>query len=192
MYVDKKLGGVNAVQTLSRLNRIHLEKIGTVVLDFVNEAEEIKKAFEVYYDRTALEEETDPNLLYSLQANLDDYHFYDQANIDKFAKVYFSSKGTQDKLHAILIPVVNAFKEAPKEEQDGFRKQLIDFIRFYAFISQLLPLPDADLEKFYEFSRHLIRKLPSNKERLPLDVQQNIVLDTYRLQQTYSGKIDLD
>ena len=85
MYVDKKLGGVNAVQTLSRLNRTCLGKEETAVLDFANEQEEIQKAFQPYYDRTLLSESTDPNLLYDLQHQLANYHFYMSDELDRFA-----------------------------------------------------------------------------------------------------------
>jgi type I restriction enzyme R subunit len=192
MYVDKKLGGVNAVQTLSRLNRVHPGKTGTVILDFANEASEIKEAFEVYYDRTILNEATDPNQLYDLQSQLNDYHFYEHQEVDSFAEIYYSQKGTQDKLHAALAPLVERYQNATPEEQFDFRSKLKDFIRLYAFISQLLPIPDAELEKFYEFFRLLIRKLPITKDRLPLEVQQNIELESYRIQQTHKGKIQLE
>ena len=192
MYVDKPLGGVNAVQTLSRLNRIYHGKAGTVVLDFANEANEIRAAFEDYYDRTLLTEATDPNLLYDIQAQLDDYHFYQDSDINAFAKVFFNPKETQDKLHTALVPVVDCYGVASEEEQFDFRSKLNDFIRLYAFISQMLPIPDGELEKFYEFSRHLIRKLPASRDRLPLEVQQNIELDSYRIRETNRGKIDLE
>jgi type I restriction enzyme, R subunit len=192
MYVDKRLGGVNTVQTLSRLNRTHSGKTGTMVLDFANEASEIQAAFELYYDRAQLTQETDPNLLYDIQTQLSDYHFYEKEEIEAFAKIYFSPNGTQDKLHQILIPVIDRYQEATNEEQFDFRKKLQIFIRLYAFVSQLLPIPDAELEKFYEFGRHLIRKLPASRQRLPLDVQQNVELQSYRIQQTHSGKIKLE
>lgn len=191
MYVDKKLGGVNAVQTLSRLNRSHPDK-STVVLDLANEADEIKAAFQVYYDRTILTEATDPNRLYDIQAQLDDYHFYQRSDIDTFAQVFFNPKGTQDRLHAALVPVVDRYQDASREEQFDFRTKLKDFSRLYGFVSQLLPIPDGELEKFYEFSRHLIRKLPAARDRLPLEVQQNIELNSYRIQQTHRGKIPLE
>lgn len=191
MYVDKKLGGVNAVQTLSRLNRTAPDKTGTIVLDFTNEASEIQEAFEAYYDRTALTQETDPNLLYDIQFQLDDFEFYEQNEIDNFANIFFSQDGTQDRLHAIVVPVIDRYRDASEEEQFDFRTKLRDFVRLYAFISQLLSLPDTDLEKFYEFARHLIRKLPVSRQRLPFDVQQNIELESYRLQQTHTGRINL-
>ncbi|MBW4590144.1 cytochrome P450 [Aetokthonos hydrillicola Thurmond2011] len=137
-------------------------------------------------------EATDSNLLYDVQFQLDDFHFYDEQNITAFATVYFSSKGTQDRIHAALTPVLDRYREALEEQQFDFRQKLGDFIRLYAFISQLLPIPDGELEKFYQFARHLIRKLPASQQRLPLDVQQNIELESYRIQQTHSGNIRLE
>ena len=103
MYVDKKFGGVNAVQTLSRLNRTHLDKVETLVLDFANEAEEIQKAFQPYYERTLLKKATDPNLLYDLLNRLTAFHLYTEAEVNKFAVIYFDPKGTQDKPHATVL-----------------------------------------------------------------------------------------
>src|SRR5256885_15663470 len=100
MYVDKKLGGVNAVQTLSRLNRTYPGKNETMVLDFANEAEEIQQAFAPYYEKTLLSEGTDPNLLYDLQTRLTGYHCYTEEEVNRFATIYFAAKGTQDKLYA--------------------------------------------------------------------------------------------
>ena len=109
MYVDKKLGGVNAVQTLSRLNRTHPDKQGTMVLDFANEAEEIRTAFEPYYATTLLSEATDPNLLYEIQTRLGAFPVFVQADVDAFAKVYFDPKVTQDRLYAVLAPMLERF-----------------------------------------------------------------------------------
>src|SRR5437870_7905011 len=96
MYVDKKLGGVNAVQTLSRLNRTHPEKRGTMVLDFANEADAIREAFEPYFEATLLSEATDPNLPYEIQSRLAAFSIYTQDDLDGFTKVYFDPKATQD------------------------------------------------------------------------------------------------
>ena len=193
MYVDKKLGGVNAVQTLSRLNRtLPPEKKGTMVLDFANEADEIKGAFSDYYETTLLSEATDPNLLYEVQSRLAAFPVYTQVEVDRFAKVYFDPKATQDQLYALLAPVVERFREINKEEQQQFRGQLTDYIRLYAFLSQILTFADADLEKLYVFARLLRRYLPAGREELPREVQQNIDMESYRIQQTGSGKITLD
>jgi type I restriction enzyme R subunit len=192
MYVDKKLGGVNAVQTLSRLNRTHPEKKGTLVLDFANEADTIKAAFEPYYETTLLSEATDPNLLYEMQTRLADFPVYTEVEVTDFARVYFDGKATQDRLYAVLAPIVERFKQLSKEEQHDFRSQLNDYVRLYAFLAQVLPFADADLEKLYVFARHLRRLLPPDRAELPREVQQNIDMESYRLQQTSSGRIALD
>jgi type I restriction enzyme R subunit len=193
MYVDKKLGGVNAVQTLSRLNRtLPPEKKGTTVLDFANEAEVIKAAFEPYYETTLLSEATDPNLLYEIQTRLAAFPVYTQADVDGFAKVYFDPKATQDRLYAVLAPVVERFRALSEEEQHDFRAQITDYVRLYAFLAQVLTFADADLEKLYVFARHLRRLLPVDRAELPREVQQNIDMESYRIQQTGNGKIVLE
>ncbi len=191
MYVDRRLGGVNAVQTLSRLNRVAPEKSETFVLDFVNEAEDIQKAFEPYYDRTLLKEGTDPNLLYDLQTRLSDFHFYTANDINRFATVYFDPKSTQDLLHAALQPAVDRYLAANEEERIPFRGQLKDFVSLYAFLSQIITFVDADLEKLYVFGRLLLRKLPVTRERLPVEIQQQIDMESYRVQKSGSGSIQL-
>ena len=193
MYVDKKIGDVNAVQTLSRLNRTHPDKKGTMVLDFANEAAHIKKAFDPYFETTLLSEATDPNLLYEVQTRLASFPLYTQADIESFAKVYFDPKATQDRLYAVLAPVVARFEALPDEtEKNDFRAQLSEYVRLYSFLSQILTFADADLEKLYAFARHLRRLLPADRESLPREVQQNIDMESYRVQQTGSGKIVLD
>jgi type I restriction enzyme R subunit len=192
MYVDKKLGGVNAVQTLSRLNRTHPEKKGTMVLDFANEPDEIKAAFEPYYETTLLSEATDPNLLYEIQTRLAAFPVYTAADVEAFAKVYFDPKATQDRLYAALAPVVQRFGALSQEEQHDFRGQLTDYVRLYSFLAQVLTFADADLEKLYVFARHLRRLLPADREELPREVQRNIDMESYRIQQTGSGRIALE
>ena len=192
MYVDKKLGGVNAVQTLSRLNRTHPEKQGTMVLDFANEAEDIRSAFEPYYETTLLSEATDPNLLYEIQTRLGAFPVFAEADVDGFAKVYFDRKVTQDRLYAVLAPVVERFRDLHEDERHEFRGQLTDYVRLYAFLAQVLTFADADLEKLYVFARHLRRLLPVDRAELPIEVQQNIDMESYRIQQTGSGRIALE
>ena len=191
MYVDKKLGGVNAVQTLSRLNRTYPGKNETMVLDFANEAEEIQQAFAPYYEKTLLSEGTDPNLLYDLQTRLAGFHFYSEDDVNHFAVMYFDPKGTQDKLYAVLAPVVDRYEEASNEEKADFKGHLTDYVRLYAFLSQIITFVDTDLEKLYVCGRLLLRKLPASLERLPLEIQQNIDIESYRINQTSKGSITL-
>jgi type I restriction enzyme R subunit len=192
MYVDKLLGGVNAVQTLSRLNRTHPDKAGTMVLDFANEAETIRAAFEPYYETTLLSEATDPNLLYEVQGRLLDFGIYTEDEIDGFAGLMFTGTSSQSALYAALEPMRDRFRELGEAEQHGFRGQISDYVRLYAFLSQIIPFADADLEKLYVFARHLRRLLPSDEAELPREVQQSIDMESYRLQKTSNGAISLE
>ncbi|HEV8675789.1 MAG TPA: type I restriction endonuclease subunit R, partial [Methylomirabilota bacterium] len=192
MYVDKKLGGLNAVQTLSRLNRVHPEKAESMVLDFTNDADEIQKAFQPYYEKTLLSEATDPNLLYDLQRRLLDFHLYSEDEVDAFARLYFAPKTTQDQLYAALGPIADRFQSLTDAQQAEFRGQLTDYVRLYAFLSHILPFTDADLEKLYVFGRLLRRYLPVRHEDLPREIQQKIDMESYRIKQTRSGKVDLE
>ncbi|HSF29463.1 MAG TPA: RNA-binding domain-containing protein [Candidatus Tectomicrobia bacterium] len=192
MYVDKKLGGVNAVQTLSRLNRVYPEKRGTMALDFANEAEEIRIAFEPYYESTLVSEATDPNLLYEIQGRLLAFPVYTEVDVQAFARVYFDKNTTQDTLYAVLAPSVERYQDLTQDEQHDFRGQLTDYVRLYAFLAQVLSFVDADLEKLYVFARHLRRLLPHDWDGLPREVQSNIDMESYRIQQTSSGRIALE
>ena len=192
MYVDKKLGGVNAVQTLSRLNRTHPGKQGTMVLDFANEADEIREAFEPYYETTLLSEETDPNLLYEVQGRLLDFGVFLAGDVETFARLYFDAKTTQDRLYAALEPARQRFVDLDPDEGQDFRGQLVDYIRLYAFLAQVLTFADPDLEKLYVFARHLRRLLPAGRDELPREVQQNIDMESFRIQRTSRGRIALD
>jgi type I restriction enzyme R subunit len=192
MYVDKKVGGVNAVQTLSRLNRVHPEKSETIVLDFANDADDIRAAFEPYYEKTILSEATDPNLLYDLERQLAEFHVYERGDVDTFARVYFNPKATQDQLYARLAPCVERYAGLDKEERVDFRSTLTDYVRLYAFLSQILTFADADLEKLYVFARLLRRYLPAERDELPREIQQNIDLESYRVQERWKGTITLE
>ena len=192
MYVDKKLGGVNAVQTLSRLNRTHPEKAGTMVLDFANEGAAIRAAFEPYYQTTLLSEGTDPNLLYDVQGRLLDFGVYGESDVEAFARVHFDGRATQDRLYAVLDASLTRFRDLEADERRDFRGQLGDYVRLYAFLSQILTFTDTDLEKLYVFARYLRRLLPADREELPREVQQNIDMESYRIQETGRGAITLD
>jgi type I restriction enzyme R subunit len=192
MYVDKKLGGVMAVQTLSRLNRTHKGKDETLVLDFANHEDEIQKAFQPYYDRAILTKATDPNKLYDMERSLSEFHIFSKTDVESFASVFFKRGATQEKLHPLLDPIVEAYLEREKKERLEFRDQLKNYVRLYAFLSQIVSFKDVNLEKLYAFLRMLGRKLPSDKERLPVEITENVNMDTYRIQQISSGSIELE
>jgi type I restriction enzyme R subunit len=192
MYVDKKLGGVNAVQTLSRLNRTHAGKEETAVLDFANDSEEIRKAFLPYYEKTLLSEATDPNLLYDLETRLRGFPVFSEADVEAFARLFFGAKTTQDQLYAALAPRVESFRQLTAQDQVEFRGLLTDYVRLYAFLSQVLTFADADLEKLYAFARLLRRYLPVDKQELPLEIQQNIDMESYRIRESFRGRVVLE
>ena len=192
MYVDKKLGGVNAVQTLSRLNRTHSAKPGTMVLDFANESDNIQAAFQPYYETTILSEATDPNLLYEIQTGLMTFPVFTDEDVEGFARLYFASGTTQDKLYAAVALVVERFSDLQEGERQDFRRQVTDYVRLYSFLAQVLTFLDADLEKLYVFARYLRRLLSVEREELPREIQQNIDMESYRIQQTGSSKVTLE
>jgi type I restriction enzyme R subunit len=163
MFVDKKLDGVNAVQTLSRLNRIHPEKEDTFVLDFVNEAEHIQRAFAPYYD-ASLALPTDPNELYDAWRELDQYGVVRPDDVESFARAYFGPDGRQPQLYALLDVATERFRDLDAGDQDEFRTWLKRFVARYGFISQVLPMADTAMEKRYAYCRLLERRLPSAPE----------------------------
>jgi type I restriction enzyme, R subunit len=191
MYVDKKLSGVATVQTLSRLNRIHPDKEETFVLDFANDAGMVLEDFKTYYECTLLSESTDPNQLYDLQHQLEQFHLFTQDEVDCFAYVWFDPKASQEQLHPILAPIIGRYNDRTRDEQTAFRKLLQEFTRLYGFLSQILSFTDTSLEKLHVFARMLWRLLPVEREGLPREVLENVDMDSYRLQETHAGDIKL-
>ena len=191
MYVDKRLAGVQAVQTLSRLNRTRQGKTETLVLDFVNEADEIQLAFQPYYQTTLLEEETDPNKLYDLRLELEKFEVFTSKDLEEFAEIFYTPSVPMEKLQPVLDRVVLIWKNKIETQQEDFRSTLQKFIRLYGFVSQIITFADTDLEKLYVFSRALNRKLPRRHVTLPFEVVDAVDLDSFRIQQTYSGVIPL-
>ncbi len=183
MYVDKKLGGVNAVQTLSRLNRSHPLKKDTFVLDFANTAEEIEMAFKPYFESTILGEATDPNKLFDLQDALDNFQVYTREQVIEFSDKILANVPV-DQLHAILDCSTAIFRnDLIEEQQADFRAKVKTYVRLYIFLSQIVPFENPYLERLYIFLNHLQNKLGGET---PIDLAQgildNIDMDSYRLQ----------
>jgi type I restriction enzyme R subunit len=183
MYVDKKLGGVNAVQTLSRLNRSHPLKKDTFVLDFANSAEDIEKAFKPYFESTILGEGTDPNKLFDLQDALDNFQVYSLEQVEDFSDKILANEPI-DRLHAILDDAAQTFRDNLTEEQQiDFRAKVKTYVRLYSFLSQIVAFENPYLERLYIFLNHLQNKLGGEA---PIDLAQgilgNIDMDSYRLQ----------
>src|SRR5581483_6302848 len=191
MFVDKKLAGVHAVQTLSRLNRTHPGKDDTFVLDFVNNADEIEASFSPYYDET-LASPTDPNLLFDTRDELDAFGVIHKDEIDSFARVYLTTEdpSANAQLYAIVDAAVGRFNDLDPDDQDAFRKTLKRFVQLYGFISQIMPLHDTQLEKRYTYCRFLQRRLP-RRETGTLDLG-DLELTHLRLRNLGKQKIELE
>lgn len=200
MYVDKRLAGIQAVQTLSRLNRTHPLKNDTFVLDFVNKPEEIQEAFRQYYEGSVMGERVDPDKLYEVKAELDATGIYLQTEVDEFARVFFAPKRRQSPsdhkaMNAIIDQAVARFahlQRTEEEEAELWRGKIQAFRNLYSFLSQVIPYQDSDLEKLFTYLRHLALKLPKRKNGPGYLFDEEVELDYYRLQKISEGSISLD
>ncbi len=195
MYVDKKLSGVRAVQTLSRINRTCPGKEDTFVLDFANVRQTIIDSFQPYYEMTTMSALSDPNHLYDLMLRTNAAQVYYQSEIDAFAKVFYkpgnASVRDQGKLYAYLDPAVDRYSALNEEKQDDFKNSLTTFIRLYSFLSQIMPFVDVSLEKLYSFGRFLLTRLPKVDYTNRLKLDNEVALEYYRLQKIAEGDLVL-
>lgn len=199
MYVDKRLAGIQAVQTLSRLNRTHPLKDDTFVLDFVNDPSEVQEAFRQYYEGSVMGEQVDSDKLYEVKAELDASGLYLQTEVDAFSKVFFAPKrrqspGDHKTMNAILDRAVARFAQvqnAKEEDAELWRGKLQAFRNLYSFLSQVIPYQDSDLEKLFTFLRHLALKLPKRRGGPEYQFDEGVELDYYRLQKISEGSISL-
>ena len=196
MYVVKRLAGVQAVQTLSRLNRIAPGKSRTFVLDFANDEDDIYKAFKPYYETTPVGENADPHRLSELQHRLLEWAIFTPADVSAFAQVWYRAKHRHSAsdhrvMNAVLDAVVHRFRGRVEEEREEFRGQLKAYRNLYAFLSQIIPYQDSDLERLYAFVRNLLSKLPPPGDGQAFVLDDEVALRFFRLQQMTEGSIDL-
>ncbi len=196
MYVVKRLAGVQAVQTLSRLNRIAPGKSRTFVLDFVNEEEDIYKAFKPYYETTPVGENADPHRLSELQHRLLEWAIFTPADVTGFAEVWYRGKRDHSAadhrmMNAVLDAVVQRFQDRGEDEREEFRGQLTAYRNLYAFLSQIIPYQDTELERLYAFARNLLAKLPPPGDGRDFVLDDEVALRFYRLQQISERSIGL-
>ena len=201
MYVDRKLQGVTAVQTLSRLNRMAEGKPETFVLDYANAAEAIREAFQPFYDRTHLVGETDPNRLYDIRTKLQAREFFTNDQVESLAAIWFEPKArstqraretTIRKAVAIIDQVVQSWKQLDPDDQEDIRSKARDFVTLYAYVSQLVPFDDPELEKLNAFLGLLVMKLPGQITELPIEVQRMVDLASLAVRPTGTRNIDLE
>ncbi len=189
MYVDKALKGLAAVQTLSRLNRIHPDKDGTFVLDFVNDADEIAAAFQPYYGRTVAPP-SDPNLLYDTRRDLDEFGVLRAEEATTFARILLAEPVDHARLHAALGPAIARFDALEPDEQERFRDALDRFVRIYAFLSQIVSFTDTALERDHLFAKALAAFVTGGAG-VAVDVSGAVELTHLRTEQQFSGSVAL-
>ncbi|MBX3636133.1 MAG: type I restriction endonuclease subunit R [Rubrivivax sp.] len=197
MYVDKRLDGVQAVQTLSRLNRKIAGKDEPFVLDFVNKPEEIYAAFKPYFDSTSLQESAKPEMLPAIKHELDQLHVYHWSEVEAFARIFYRQPERQNPadhahMQRHLQPAVDRFKAIEDESvRSAFRDKLGGYVRMYSFLSQILPYADPDLEMLYSYGRFLLPHLPLDRDNTVVKIGNEVELQYYRLQRVTSGSIEL-
>jgi type I restriction enzyme R subunit len=194
MFVDKKLGGANSVQTLSRLNRTTKGKSSTMVLDFVNDPEMIRADFQHFYGTNFMDEseQTDPNSLYDVLGKIESFKIYYPKDIEVFAQVFFTATNNFEKLQPILNEITRRYEnDLLPDQQIEFKTAAKSYTKMYRFLSQIITFTDIDLEKAYVFLSAVLKKLPYIAESLPLDVINDIELDSYKVQHQFTTSLQL-
>jgi type I restriction enzyme R subunit len=192
MFVDKKLNGVQCVQTLSRLNRVTRGKTDTFVLDFVNDTDEIVESFQPFFTTTVMVGETDPNKLYDVETKIKSFNLFTQYEVDDFCKLFYDDKETDEQLQPILNRVVNKWKEIDNQEQkEEFKSHIQSYVRLYGYISQIISFEDIELEKLYIFLKYVNKKLPK-EESERLKISDSIDLDSLRIQKIGEHQLSLE
>ncbi|MGH7961491.1 MAG: type I restriction endonuclease subunit R [Candidatus Binatia bacterium] len=199
MYVDKRLAGIQAVQTLSRLNRMHPLKEDTFVLDFVNDRQEIQEAFKQFYEGAAMGEEVDPDRMYEIKTDLDSSGVYLAEEVERFCMIFFKPRERQSladhqAMNAALDPAVDRFRALQQNNEDEaelWRSKLQAFRNLYSFLSQVIPYQDSDLERLYTFLRYLSAKLLKRFDGPRYNFDDEVRLAYYRLQKISEGSISL-
>lgn len=196
MYVDKKLPGLKAVQTLSRLNRISRGKDDTFILDFVNNAEDIQEAFRPYYETAKLEEFTDPNILYQIEAKIRSYSLYSEDEVNRFVDLFVKPMGEKRPRDRALINSyidagVSKYIKLSETEQDEFRSKANSYVRLYSFILQISFLTDKNLHKLYLYLTYLLRKLPKRLPDKNVNLLDEVALEYYKNTKIFEGDLSL-
>ncbi|ERT59994.1 type I restriction endonuclease subunit R [Megasphaera vaginalis (ex Srinivasan et al. 2021)] len=192
MYVDKILNDVKAVQTLSRLNRCCENKIDTCVLDFANDADDIKDAFQPFYKETKLIEGTDPNKLYEILGKLDYLNVYEEDEVDRVIDMFFENK-SREFIDPIMDTCVERYKELDEEDQVEFKSGVKSFIRTYNFLSAILPIGQIEWTKKSIFFELLVHRLPTPRDDKGInEILESIDLESYRLEKQNELNIALE
>lgn len=194
MIVDKKLKGVKAVQTLSRLNRVCPGKKDTFILDFINTAEDIQNAFEPFYTETFLKEAINIDAIFEVQAKIANAGIYNEKDVEDFAEFYYSkSKQTNDdlgKIASMLEPVVRKYGELEETERYDFRRNVRNLVKWYNYISQINRLFNEKLHKEVIYANALSKFLSEDADPV-IDIKNKLALEYYKLKEEFKGSISL-
>ena len=194
MFVDKKLGGTSTVQTLSRLNRTRKGKDSTMILDFVNDPEKVQTDFQFYYGKNIMEfgDQTDHNSVYDVLNKIETSGLIYANDLQSFAEIFFRKGDNMELLQPVLNSIVERYKELEDDSQIEIKANMNDYIRLYRFLSQIITFTDVDLEKYYVLLSALYKKLPFKRTSLPLEVLEDVELDSYKLQHQYTTDLQLE
>ena len=191
MYVDRRLGGIQCIQTLSRLNRCDPGKEDTMIIDFRNTAVQVQEAFQPYYTNISLDGEVDTQRIYTCKEDIDQYQIFNEEEVDRVVQYVINDKVSS--IPSILLHIVKErVKVLSTEDQDLFRKQVNRYVRQYGFTAQFLDFSDPELEKYYIFCKLLYKFLPYTKETLPMEILELVDLEKLRIQMSYDGVIELE
>jgi type I restriction enzyme, R subunit len=192
MFIDKKLNGVQCVQTLSRLNRTTSGKTDTFVLDFVNDTEDIVESFQPFYTSTIIVGETDPNKLYDIETKINSFNLFTKYEVDEFNKLFYDERETDEGLQPILNRVISKWKEIEDiEKREEFKSNIQSYIRLYGYISQIISFEDIELEKLFIFLKYVNKKLPK-EDSTRIQITDSIDLDSLRIQKIGEHKLSLE
>lgn len=192
MYVDRMLGGIQCIQTLSRLNRCYPGKEDTMVIDFRNDHEKVQKAFQEYYTETTLEGDVDTQRIYTLKYDIEQWNLFNESEVESVAKALVSSTGVSGVPSILKRIVDERVMPLEDDEKDRYRKTVSRYVRQYGFLAQLIDFTDPDLERFYIFCKVFYKFLPYTKETLPMEILDLIDLDKLRIQMSYEGQLELE
>ncbi len=197
MFVDKKISGIKAVQTLSRLNRKCSGKEDTFILDFVNDAEEIQEAFKPYYQQTIVEEITDPNILYDLENKSNAFGVFLKEEVEKFAFTFYLPKDKKSPKDKVILNhytnvAVERFEKMNEIQKQDFASMITKYIRLYSFILQITPFQDVELHKLHLYLTYLLRKLPKGQTGTSINLDDDVALEYYTAKMTFNGDVSLN
>jgi type I restriction enzyme R subunit len=199
MYINKRLDGIQTVQTLSRLNRMHPLKEDTFILDFINNRDDILEAFKQFYEGAEMGEDPEPGKLYQLYEEIRLSALIDEKDLINFSQVYFKPRTKQNPNDHKLItlslkPTIDNFSQLLDDNEDQaelLRSKLKGFRSVYSYLSQIIPFTDSDLEILYAYLRHLLPCLPSHYSYNTYNFDDTVRLQYYRLQKEAEGDLNL-